>query len=54
MSMLYKAVVQLVLIYGSEGWVVMGAMLKVIEVFHNWLAIIITGMMAQHTTGEYW
>ena len=27
---------QLVLLYGREGWVVTGAMLKVLEVFHYW------------------
>ena len=33
--MLYKSVVQSVLLYGSESWVVTGAILKVLEVFHH-------------------
>ena len=39
-GMLYKAAAHMVIIYGSESWVVMGAMLKVLEVFH-------------HMTGQY-
>ena len=33
--MLYKSVLQSVLIYVSESWVVMGAMIKVLEGFHH-------------------
>ena len=32
-GVLYKAVIQLVLLYGSESWVVMGEMLNVLEGF---------------------
>ena len=32
---LYKAVAQAVILYGSEIWVVIGAMLKVLEGFHH-------------------
>ena len=34
-GMMYKAVVQLVLLYGSESWVVTRAMVKVLEGFHK-------------------
>ena len=33
--MVYKAGVQTVLLYGSESWVVTGAMLTVLEGFHH-------------------
>ena len=49
--MLYKAVVQLVILYESESCVVMGAILKVIEGFCHRLYIRIIGMTAQRTTG---
>ena len=41
--MMYKAVVQKVLLYGSEIWVVMGEMLTVLEGFHNGVARRISG-----------
>ena len=37
-GILYKSVLQYVLLYGRESWVVMGAMLKLLEVFHHHLA----------------
>ena len=40
----YGPVVRTVLLYGSESWVVTGAMLKVLEGFHHWAARQITGM----------
>ena len=49
-GILYKAVVQLVLIYRSESWGVTGAMLKVIEGFHHRAERRITGMTEQRTT----
>ena len=45
-GVLYKAVAQLVLLYGSDSWVVMGDILKVIEEFHHQVARSITGMTA--------
>ena len=48
-GILCKAVVQLVLLYGSESWVVMGEILKVIEVFHRGVERRITGMTVQRT-----
>ena len=41
---MYKAVVQIVLLYGSESWVVMDAMLKMLEGFHHRLARRIAGI----------
>ena len=34
-AMMYKAVVQTVLMYGSDSWVVMGSMLTTMEGFHH-------------------
>ena len=33
--MLYKAVDKMVLLYGSESWVMTGTMVKVLEGFHH-------------------
>ena len=41
---IHKAVVQLVLLYGSKILVVTGVVLKLLEVFHHQVAIRITGM----------
>ena len=41
---MHKAVVQLVLLYGSKILVVTGVVLKLLEVFHHQVAIRITGM----------
>ena len=43
-AMVYKAVVQAVLLHGSERLVIMVAMMKVMGVFHHMIAIWITGM----------
>ena len=43
-SMLYKAVAQTVLLYGSESWVMTGAMMKVLEGFHHQATQCIAGM----------
>ena len=53
-GMLYKAVVQLVLLYGSYSWVVIGAVIKVLKVFNYQVARSIAGMTAQHTTIGEW
>ena len=37
-EMIYKTVVQTVLLYGSKIWVAMGEMLTVLEGFHHWVA----------------
>ena len=44
--MMYRAVFQMVLIYGSESWVVTDVMLKVLEGFHHRVARWIEGMSA--------
>ena len=43
-GVLYTAVAQTVLQYGSNSWVVTGEMLKVLEGFHHWAACRITGI----------
>ena len=42
---------QLVLLYGSDSWVVTGDMLKVLTASHNRAAQHITGMRAKHGAG---
>ena len=49
-GILYKAFIQTLMLYGSEIWVVTGAMLKVIEGFHHNSSRRIAGMMDQSTT----
>ena len=41
--MIYKALVQMVFLYGSEIWVVTGVMLTVLEGFHHRVARQISG-----------
>ena len=53
-GMLYKAVAQLVLLYGSESWVVTGAMLKILDRFHHRSARRITGMTATRGADGEW
>ena len=53
-GMLYKAVAQSVLLYGSDIWVVMGAMLKILEGFHYRSARRITGMTATRGADGEW
>ena len=45
--MMYKTVVQVVLLYGSEIWVVMEATMTVLECFHYSIARRIMGMTAR-------
>ena len=49
LGMMYKAVVQLVLVYRSKNWVVKDSMLKVLEGLHHRAARRIMGMMAWYT-----
>ena len=53
-GMLYTAVSQTVLIYGRNSWVVTGAMLKVLEGFHDWATRRIAGMTDRHTYDGDW
>ena len=50
----HKAVVQLVLLYGSESWVVTGDIIKVLTAFHHQAAQRITGMTAKRGAGKEW
>ena len=53
-AMMYRAVVQLGLLYGSKIWVVMDAMMVVLEVFHHRIARRIAGMIARKGVGGKW
>ena len=51
---LYKVVLFMVLIYGIQSWVVMVAVLKVMEGFHHQVARRILGKTSQRNVdGEY-
>ena len=45
-EMLYKEVVQTVMLYGRDSWVVMEAMMKVLEALHHQIDSRITGKTA--------
>ena len=53
-GMIYKSVAQKVLLYGSESWGVIGAILKVLDGFHHREAQRITGMKAWHAEYGDW
>ena len=53
-GMMYKSVAQLLLLYGSKSWVVMGVMLKVLEDFHPLADIQITGMTVKRSADGEW
>ena len=53
-AMQYKVVVELVLLYGRENWVVTGENLKVLEGFHNQVARMITGKTSQSMVEGEW
>ena len=53
-EMMYKAVVQTVLIYGSDSWVVTDVILKVVDGFHHQVAWRITGMSAWQVKEVEW
>ena len=50
--MMYKAVKQSVILYGSESWVVTGEMIKLLEGFHHWVARRIIGI--KKIVGRAW
>ena len=52
--MMYKAFVQSVLLYGCDSWMVTGAVLKLIDLFHHRLARRITGMTSWRMASEEW
>ena len=53
-GMLYKVILQMVILNRSGNWVVTGAMLKVLEGFHPRAAWRIIGMEAMHTEDREW
>ena len=53
-GLFYKAVVQSVLLYGCETWVVTDSMVKVLEGFHHRVARRITGRMARRLPSGEW
>ena len=53
-AMLYKAVVQVVLMYSSEIWVVKYVMIKVLKRLHHHISWRITGNTAQKFREEGW
>ena len=52
--MFYKAIVQTVLLYGSESWVVAPQMLEVLKGFHHRVARKIPGKMARRQADGSW
>ena len=42
------------LLYGSKSWVVTGAVIKVLEVFHHWASLRIAGMTTRPMTNGDW
>ena len=53
-SMMYKALVQTVLLYGSEIWVVTDTMMTVLEGFHHRIARCVLGITARWGNGGEW
>jgi hypothetical protein len=53
-GMFYKAIVQSVLLFGSETWVITPDMLLTLEGFHNTVARRISGMMPSKTPNGEW
>ena len=52
--MMYKAVVQALLLYGSEIWVMTDAILMVIEEFRHSISRLIEGMSKRKGDGGEW
>ena len=53
-GVIYKALAQSVILYGSEIWVVMGVVLKVLSGIHHREARRITWMTAKLVADGYW
>ena len=53
-AMIYMAVVQAVLLYGSEIWAFTDAMMMVQEGFHHRISGRIAGMTAKRSNGGEW
>ena len=53
-DMMYKAVVQVVLLYGSESWVVTDAIMIMLEGFYHRIDKQIAGMIERKIDGGEW
>ena len=53
-SMFYKAIIQSVLLYGSETWVISSSMLKTLEGFHSRVARRLTGRRPRRRRDGTW
>ena len=53
-AMVYNVAVQTIFPYGSDIWVVTGAMLTVLEGFHHWLARQIARNTSRRAVGNGW
>ena len=51
---MHNGVVQAVLLYGSEIWALVDAMMKFLEGLHNRITSRITGMAERGGDGEEW
>ena len=51
---IFKAVVCMVLLYGSKSWLIMDTMMKVLEAFHHRIDRRITGNIAWFVREEGW
>ena len=52
-GLFYKTIVQAVLLYSCETWVLTDAMIKVLESFHHKIARRITGKMVRRVADEW-
>ena len=52
--MIYKEVVQTVLQYRSKSWVITDSMMKVLELFHHWISVRLTGKKARRIGKKGW
>ena len=53
-EMFYKAVFQLVLLFGLETWVVAPCLLRALGIFHNWVAWKIIGSKNWRKSDDSW
>ena len=53
-TLMYKAGVQAMLLYGSKRWLAMDVMMKVLEIFHHRIARRSAGMTASKGDGGEW
>ena len=53
-AMIYKSVVQTVLLYGCDRWVVTGKMMALLKVFHYKVACILEGLTERRAEDGEW